>query len=303
MKKIAAIAFTTLLAGSIGVSSVFAFQDLDSGNKDAVLSLKDRGVVSGVDKEHFAPKSKISYAESIHLIVKAFKLNMDNLRFIKEPVASDIYTTIPNDAWYANDFIIAHYNGLEIPKDVNPASVMTREEFGYLLVTALEKQGNYPLIKLYISIEDNDSIKPEYQGALQRLLLYKITELDKDGRFNPKGELTRGQAAVWVHRALSFVEKHAEKPAPAENVTLSVEKVNDKLSQITLSRGEKPNAGYGITITGIRFVDDGHAVITYRLTDPKPDEMYAQVITEPKAVTYVASSYEVTAELDTGLKK
>lgn len=304
MKKIAALAFTTVLAGSIGIGSAFAFQDLDSEHKDAVLSLKQRGVISGVDKEHFAPKSQISYAESIRIIVKAFGLNIDNMRFIKEPVASELYPSVADDAWYAKDFIIAHYNGLEIPKNVNPASLMTREEFVFLLVTALEKQGNYPLIKLYVDVKDNDSVKPEYQGALQRSLLYKITELGKDGTFNPKGTLNRGQAAVWVHRALTFKDTHEEKPAPApaEKVDIKVEKLSDKLNQITLSRGEKPNAGYGITITGIRFVDSGHAVVTYKLTDPKPDQSYAEVITEPKAVTYVAASYEVTAELDGGGK-
>jgi len=296
MKKITALALTTLLAGSLGVGNAFAFQDLEPDNKNAILSLKDRGVITGMDKEHFVPKGKITYAESVRLIVKAFDLNMDTLRFIKEPLASDIYTAVPNDAWYAHDFIVAHYNGLEIPRDVNPASVMTREQFGFLLVSALEKQGDYPLIKMYIEVKDNDSIKPEYQGALQRMLLYRIAELDKDGAFNPKGELTRGQAAVWVHRALSFKDAHAEKPTQEEKISLKVEKVNDKLNQITLSRGEKPNAGYGITITGIRFQENGRAVITYILTDPKPGQAYAEVITEPMAVTYVSSSYEVIAE-------
>jgi hypothetical protein len=299
MKKLTAFALTAMLAGSLSLGTAFAFQDLDMDNRDAVIALKDRGVISGVDSEHFVPKGKISYAESVQMIVNAFQLNIDTLRFIKQPMASDIYSGVPNDAWYSHAFIIAHYNGLEIPKDVNPNAAMTREQFGDLLVRVLEKQGNYPLIKMFIMIEDEDQITPEYQGALQRLLLYKIAELDKDRNFDPKGELTRGQAAVWVHKALTFMDSHAVKPAPVEEVAVKVEKISDELNKITLSRGEKPNAGYGIAITGIKFSEDGLAVITYRLTDPDPSKMYAEVITTPQASTYVASGYQVTAELDT----
>jgi len=302
MKKLSIIALSTILAGSIGAGSAFAFQDLDSDNKEAVTALHSRGIISGMDNEHFAPKSKLTYAQGIHLIVKAFGLNMDNLRFIKQPVATDIYTSIPNDAWYAEDFIISHYNGLEISREVNPASAMTREQFAFHLVTALEKKGDFPMLKILINVKDNDQITPDYQGAVQRLLAYKFAELDKNDSFNPKGELTRGQAAVWIHRAVTYLENHMEKPAPAEEATLKVEKVNDELNKITLSRGEKPNSGYDIVITSIQFTDSAHAVVTYKLTEPDPAKMYAQVVTEPKATTYVSSSYEVTAVRDTGSK-
>ena len=108
------------------------------------------------------------------MIVKGMNLNIDTLRFIKQPLASDTYTNIPNDAWYAEAFIIAHYNGMDIPKDVNPNATITREQFGEMLVRALEKKGNFPLVKMFIQIKDEAQITPEYQGTLQRLLLYKI---------------------------------------------------------------------------------------------------------------------------------
>jgi len=296
MKKIVAFTLTSVLVGSLSFGTAFAFQDLEPENKEAVLALQERGVVSGIDSEHFAPKGKLSFAQSVQMLVKAFQLNIDNMRFIKEPLASDIYTSVPDDAWYANAFVIAHYNGLEIPKDVNPNASITREQFAHLLVTALEKKGNFPLIKIYIEIKDEEQITPDYQGAIQRLLIYKLAALDSEGRFNPKGELTRGQAASWVHHAIRKWEQLTEKPAPVEEITVSVDKINDDLNKITLSRGEKPNAGYGIVINGIRFGQDGQAVVTYTLTDPQPDRVYADVITVPQAITYVASNYKVTAE-------
>jgi hypothetical protein len=296
MKKIAALTLTTALVSSLTFSSAFAFTDVEEGQAAAISALQDRGIVSGIDKDHFVPKGKISYAQTVQMIVKGMNLNLDTLRFIKQPLASDIFTNIPNDAWYADAFIIAHYNGMNIPKDVNPNATITREQFGEMLVRALEKKGNFPLVKMFIPIKDEAQITPEYQGALQRLLLYKIADLDKEGMFNPKAELTRGEAAGWIFNAIRVLETHIQKPAPVEDVSVTVEKVTDDVNKVTLSRGQKPNSGYSIAIQNVRFDQNGQAVISYTLQDPKPDTMYADVITEAKAVTYVSSAYKAVAE-------
>lgn len=295
MKKLAAVTLTTLLISSLSFSSVFAFSDLEEGQSEAIMGLKNRGIVSGIDSEHYVPKGKISYAQSVQMIVKGLNLNMDTIRFIKQPLASDTYTNVPNDAWYADAFIIAHYNGLEIPKDVYPNATISREQFGDLLVRAIETKGNFPLVKMFIVIKDEDQININYQGTLQRLLLYKITQLDQDGKFNPKAELTRGEAANWVYQAIQFVESHAQNQAPAFEVSVKVEKVNDEVNKVTLSK-EMPSPGYGIAIQGIEFQNDGQAVIRYTIQKPKPDMMYLQVMTEAKAETFVSSKYTAIAK-------
>ncbi|NRF93018.1 S-layer homology domain-containing protein [Paenibacillus frigoriresistens] len=296
MKKIAALTLTTLLCSSLTFGSAFAFSDLDEGQSESILALKDRGVVSGVDQDHFVPRGKISYAQSVQMIVKGLDFNLDLMKFKKQPVATDMYSNIQNDAWYADAFIIAHYHGLQIPKDVNPNATITREQFGDLLVRALEKKGNFPLVKMFILIKDEDQITIDYQGTLQRLLFYKITTLDKDGNFNPKSEISRGEAASWLYNAIRVMEADTQKPAPIEEVTVKVEKVNEDVNKVTLSRGDMPNPGYGIEINAIQFKQNGQAVIAYTLLEPKPDMMYAQVITEAKTVTYVSSNYKVVAE-------
>ncbi|SDN02948.1 S-layer homology domain-containing protein [Paenibacillus sp. yr247] len=297
MKKLAALTLTTALVSSLTFSTAFAFKDVEEGQEAAVSALQERGIVSGVDQDHFVPKGKISYAQSVQMIVKGMNLNLDLLRFFRQPLATDFYTNVPNDAWYADAFIIAHYKGLDLPKDVNPNATITREQFGYLLVSALEKKGHFPLVKMVIPIKDEDQITVDYQGALQRLLLYKIEQLDKDGKFNPKAELTRGEAARWVYNAVRVLESHTEKPpVPVEEVAVTVEKVNDDVNKVTLSRGVKPNPGYSIAIQSVRFDQNGQAVITYTLQDPKPDTMYADVMTEAKAVTYVSSAYKAVTE-------
>lgn len=296
MKKLAAITLTSALVSSLTFSTAFAFSDVEDAQKEAITALQNRGVVSGIDNEHFAPKGQISFAQSLQMIVKGLDLNLDAIRFANKPTASGIYTHVADDAWYADAFIIAYYNGLDIPKDVDPNAVMSREQFGDLLVRALEKKGNFPLVKMYIEIKDADQITVQYQGALQRLLLYKIATLDQEGKLYPKAALTRGEAAAWVYNASKVVEAHQQKPVPAEEIAVSVEPVNDAVNKVTLSRGPKPSAGYAIAVTDIQFGQDGQAVIHYTLQDPQPDAMNASVVTEPKADVYISSAYKVTAE-------
>jgi hypothetical protein len=296
MKKMVTLSAASLLLSSLTFGTAFAFSDVDAGQAVAVNALKDRGVVSGMDNEHFVPQGTISYAQSVQLIVKGLDLNLDLIRFIKQPLASDAFKNVPNDAWYADAFIIAEYNGIEIPKDVNPNATITREQFGNLLIHALEKKGNFPMINIKLAINDEDQITPEFQGALLRMIHYKITELDKDGKLNPKAELTRGEAATWVFNAGKVLSDHTQKPIPTENVAITIEKVNDDVNKVTLSRESKPSSGYEITITDIRFEQDGRAVISYTLKDPQPDSTNLTMITEPKAVTYISSKFKAVTE-------
>lgn len=261
------------------------------------MALKNSGIVSGIDAQRFAPKNKITYAESVQLLVKGLGLSLAHMQFVKQPEASDYYSTIANDAWYAEAFVIAHLNGLSIAKDVDPNGTMTREQFAHLLIQAIDTKGSFPVIKMIVELKDADQVDPQFSYSLQRLFLHKLAE-PADGMAYPKRELTRGEAAVWVHKAIQFVETHTQKPpAPAEKVSITVEKVSDEVNKITLSRGEKPSSGYLIQVTGIRFDEkEGKAYVQYVLTDPKPDMNYLTVITEPKAVTFVSSKYKAEAE-------
>lgn len=60
---------------------------------------------------------------------------------------------------------------------------------------------------------------------------------------------------------------------------------------MTVSWGEQPNTGYSLGITRVVFREDMSAEIHYQPGYPQEDEMFAQVITTPSAVTYVSSAY------------
>ncbi|RKP55310.1 S-layer homology domain-containing protein [Cohnella endophytica] len=246
-------------------------------------------------KGNNAKNSGLDAATAVTMIVKGLDLNIDNLRFIKEPKASDYYTKVKDTSAYAKYFIIAQYNGLELPKDINPSAKVTREQFAKWLFGALSHKQDNVWIQIYVNIADAGQVTKGYMDSIQKLLIAKIATLDGKQKFYPKIHITRTQATSMIDKTVKYIA--ATKPTEPQPETpvltdakLTVEKETDAVLKVTLS-ALAPHPGYGIEITGIQFAN-GQAIIQYKAIQPDPNKMYAQVITELKTVTYVSSAFK-----------
>ena len=293
MKKWTVLLSTLVILCLMVSGTAFAFQDVDNqANSEKILSMKERGLINGLNDTTFNPNGVMTFAQGIQFIVKGFGLNIDHIRFIKEPKASDYYAHVEDQAWYADAFIIAQFN-LDMPSDIKPNEPMTREQFAHYLSQAISTKGDFPLIQIYVMIEDEADVTPDYMNAIQKLLITKVTELDDNGRFNPQETITRSEAAVMIYNALEYVDHMLSNVIiPIDpDVSLDVENVTDEVYQVTVSWGEQPHPGYGISVDRIEFNEDNTANIVYSLHYPDPDRMYPQVIVYPKAVVYLGSEY------------
>ena len=213
MKKrtLAAITTVTILSVSLG-GQIFAagntFKDIDNINgKEKIISLKNQGLIKGVSESQFLPSSKVTTAQGIQFISGGLQLSLAAIDFNKAPVASGLFTKVKDKAWYAEAFINAYYNRVELPKDIDPTKTMTKEEFTNYLVQGVEGIGNLPMINIVpVDIADDAALNPSYQGSIQRSLKYKINSLDANGKFNPKSEITRAEAAIMLYNALEFLK-------------------------------------------------------------------------------------------------
>ncbi len=255
-------------------------------------SVYAKGKVDG--KKHVGYNSSINAATAVTLIVKGLGLNIDHIRFIKEPKASDYYTKVKDDSSYAKYFIIAQFNGLDLPKNINPSAQVSKEQFAKWLYGALSHKGDYAWIEIYMDVKDADQVTQGYMDSIQKLLIAKIAALDSKTKFYPKQSITRGEAVSMIAKTVKFIETAKPTPAPESSVLtdakLTAEQESPAVTRVTVS-AMAPHPGYGIEITGIQFAK-GEAVIQYRAVLPDPNKMYAQVITEVKAVTYVPSNYK-----------
>lgn len=214
--KIVSLSTATILALTLAGQCYAAsapFTDIaDVSVNDKILVLQEEGYVNGIGNGKFAPDNSITIAEGVQFIVNAMKLNLDLVRFFKEPKATDYFPKANNDAWYAKTLIVAAVNNMELPVELDPKKEMTREEYTYYLIQTMEKHGNLPMIKLApVEIMDQSQMTVSYSGAIQRALSYGIVKLDAAGNFNPKGEVSRAEAAEQIYNALEYLKAH---PAP-----------------------------------------------------------------------------------------
>lgn len=284
----------TFVFGSVAM----AFQDLPEGeDRDKIMSLKDLNVIKGIQDEMFAPDESLTYAQALQLIVRAFDLNIDDTSLS----ANELYSRVADDAWYAQAFIIAFHYGIELPEDVDPTANISREEFAHLLWSGMNTNADFIMIMIYIVVGDENDVSENYMNSVQALLISEIMSLDSDNEFHPLQEVTRYDAAIYLHDAMVYTHEYGLDvnelhPPVDEEVTVNVSEVNEGIQEVTISWGEKPTSGYGIAIDYIDF-DHVHQIanVHYTLHYPDEDRMYLQVITYPTASTYVSSLYDVDA--------
>ncbi|MEG6587899.1 S-layer homology domain-containing protein [Paenibacillus barengoltzii] len=281
MKLAASLMMTSSL---LLASSVSAFSDVQGQDAKLTEELQQKGIIQGITKDHFVPLGKLTGAQGIHMIVKALEL---------KPKAEGALPPSGHTEWYADSLRIAEDNGIKLPKDFAPNSQLSREAFADLLMQAINVTGNYPTIKMFIEVADADQMNPDYANSIQTLLLMKIASLDEQGKFHPKQAITRIEAARLVHNAAEFVGKHKEAEQNVQDqVSFEVEKVNDQINKVVLTRAQQPNPGYGIRVAKVEF-SGKTATVYYELQSPEPDMNYIQVITDTKAETFVSSEYQV----------
>ncbi|WP_246070526.1 S-layer homology domain-containing protein [Paenibacillus kobensis] len=204
-----ALAIAVPFAGNAFAAGLF--NDIGgSAAQSQIETLQSNGIVHGVTAEQFRPGESLTAAQGVTLIVRSMQLSLAAISFNTAPTAEGYFEHVSNSAWYADDFVIAKANGLDIPSDIDPKQPLKREQFVHWLVQGLEKTGQYPLIKMYINIADEADLTTEYQGTVQRALLYKLTALDAEGNFKPQAVVTREEASVMVYNAVQFVEAHQE---------------------------------------------------------------------------------------------
>ncbi|RCW46586.1 protease complex subunit PrcB family protein [Paenibacillus prosopidis] len=289
------LALVAMMLFTLG-QTVWAFKDIKNDpNEQKIIELKKLGVLSGDQKEDkFNPKGKVSYAAGISMIVKGLDLNIDHIRFIKEPKASDYFPNLKDDAWYSKAFIIANLNGLEIPKTVKANDTMTREQFAHHLFKAILTKGDFAFIEIFMTLEDEADVNSAYMDSIQKLIISKVVTLDSSNKFYPKQAITRSDAAGWLHDAIKFVKETTPIPElpeqPALDLKLSVTAVNSDINKVTVST-QVPHPGYSIRISSIGFEGD-KAVINVETVLPDPDKMYPQVMTDVQVSTYVDAVFK-----------
>lgn len=172
--------------------------------KDEINKLAAKGIFQGKTETTFSPNADISRAEFAVVLARALDLPMKDF----EGTFFDVPTS---KKWaYAGVEAAARagiVNGTE-NGEFNPDAPITREEIATMVIRAIDYKNKSLLKDLKMPANFNDhstigafAIESVYQAAALGVILG-----DK-GKFYPKNNATRAEAAVMLYRSLLLLEK------------------------------------------------------------------------------------------------
>lgn len=206
----------TLSTASLMANEIFTDTG-ESPYQEEIKAVSGQGIMNGVGKGLFAPDKELTFAEAIQLTVNLLDMNTDNIRFIKEPLATDYFVNANNHSWYNQAMISYSVNGGQMDPNIMPGDLITKELFLNFLVTDVEQYKEMPKVKIeHTEIVDEEEIQVDYQGAIQRALTYGLVTLDASGQFNPKDTILREEVAAILVNLTAYLERQSQVDLEAD---------------------------------------------------------------------------------------
>ena len=177
------------------------FDDIDDvpWAVDAIVELAEQGIINGKEEKRFFPNDKITREETAKLIVAAF--------LSEYPAAEAEFSDVDENAWYAQYVKTACgcgiVNGIGDGR-FGTGSFITREDMAVIAYRTAEYRGFIDDSESgsgadEFIFEDDGSISDYAKKAVYALEKEGIINGVGNGYFEPKGGLTRAQAAMIIY--------------------------------------------------------------------------------------------------------
>lgn len=177
----------------------------DLGNhawaKDAIYTLKDKGIISGVSATEFAPANNIKRGDFILILTRM--LGVDN-------AFTENFADVPADSYYYDAIGSAKAAGIASGDGVNymPENPITRQDLITLAYRAFLGKGYIEEAEDFTSLDafsDKGNISDYAMAPMASMVKAGIIQ-GSDGSVNPLGNATRAEVAVMCARLLDLME-------------------------------------------------------------------------------------------------
>ena len=163
--------------------------------EDNIKTLAGAGIISGTGAGRFEPNRKITRAEFVTLIVKAFGFS--------ETAIENPYGDVLSDSWYGANVLKALNAGI-IAKDTvfRPNDPIKREEMVKIIADAWLTENEKPEWISVSSFADKSAIDSWANDYVDLGVTLGFVMGDDHNRFNPMNSTTRAEAASVIYRVL-----------------------------------------------------------------------------------------------------
>lgn len=174
------------------------FVDIDSVEwaKDEILVLADKGIVNGVGNNNFAPNASVTRAEFLKMLMAALELTTDGSEMPFKDVTAK--WAVPYVAAAVKYNIT---NGIS-EAEFAPNAYVTREQSATFVTKALRAKGIELTADTNVFDDDAD-VSDWAKDGVNSLKKAGVVSGGGDGKFNPKNNLTRAEAAQMIFNVMN----------------------------------------------------------------------------------------------------
>lgn len=272
---------TTLLGTAAGNKTKFLdVNDNYSWAVDAINELEAKGVISGVDGKSFAPDSPVTKEQFAKMLVGALEIPLpeetqEEIETESEETFS--YKDVKEESWsypYIKASSKFFYDDSLGSASFNPQENYTREKCAYAIAMALGYGGKSANLLdaevLEKNFNDSDKITKALKSAVAMTVERGIVK-GSDKLIRPKGEVTRAEAAVLLHRAMQY------KARNSQNLFITQTPMMGE-STVTLEQAKRWATAKG---AHERFIDIADYYWKYgEITGIRPEILYGQAAKE-----------------------
>lgn len=271
-RRLAAGALSIALAVTMLSTTAFAasvkFTDVPSSHwaSTSISKIADKGIMSGIGNNKFAPSQQLSNAEFITMLVR---------QFYSDKLGTE------GEKWYAPFMAAAKsvniLTGTRVgSNDGLVTSTINRYDMAQLMYNVLKAEGvsTSPLHDTS-KVADWSSVPSTYRDAVSVCYnMGMLTGVDNKGTFNGTGNMDRAQAAVVMSRLLEVCSGGTPStPTVPEKPAGSLALTNDNILYL-LGDGSKYedgvfhlyNSGFEGSGGYIQFINNGYSTLTFTIT-------------------------------------
>ena len=179
------------------------FTDLENHAwaKDAVYTLKNKGIISGISETEFAPANNIKRGDFILILTRMLSVNNE---------FTENFADVPESAYYYQAIGSAKAAGIAMGSGENfmPENSITRQDLITLAYRAFLAKGYITETDDFTSLDqfsDKGDISDYAQTAMASMVKAGIIQ-GSNGNVNPKGNATRAEVAVMCARLLELMK-------------------------------------------------------------------------------------------------